>query len=67
MSTPGPARTAFVPPLCPLAVHAFDFSQTGPLIARAEATSRERLAGGMRHADPRWALLPHHHTVVGTG
>ena len=50
-----------IPPLCPLDIHAYDFSHTSTLIARAEAATREWLAAGMRHEDPRWALLPHRH------
>ncbi len=57
----GRCQLIVVPPLCPLAVHAYDFSRTGSLIARAEAASREWLARDMRPADPRWALLPHRH------
>lgn len=57
-----------IPPLCPLAVHAYDFSRTATLIARAGAATREWLTAGTRHADPRWALLPHrHHPAAATG
>lgn len=50
-----------VPPLCPLAVHAYDFTQTGTLIDRARLATRSWLADGARPEDPRWALLPHRH------
>lgn len=50
-----------IPPLCPLAVHAYDFSQTGALIDRATAATRRWLTEGLRPEDPRWALLPHRH------
>jgi NTE family protein len=57
-----------VPPLCPLAIHAYDFSRTRTLIARAEAATRAWLVEGIRHEDPRWALLPHrHHPVPAAG
>jgi NTE family protein len=57
----GRCELIVVPPLCPLAVHAYDFSHTATLIGRAEAATREWLAQGARHRNPAWALLPHRH------
>ncbi|WP_166365903.1 patatin-like phospholipase family protein [Pseudomonas akapageensis] len=50
-----------VPPLCPLAVNTYDFSQTGDLIRRAEAATLHWLEGGLQNKDPHHALAPHHH------
>lgn len=50
-----------VPPLCPLAVNTYDFSQTGELIRRAETTTGHWLKDGLQGKDPRWALAPHRH------
>jgi NTE family protein len=52
-----------VPPLCPLAVSAYDFSHTAELVGRAEAaTTRWLEAGGLDSGGtvPE-ALRPHHH------
>lgn len=52
----------FVPPLCPLDVHAHDFSRTPELIERAAESTREWLKnGGMEHATLPDALRPHGH------
>ena len=50
-----------IPSLCPLAVHAYDFSHTGELIDRAEAATRLWLRGGLDHRDSLTTLLPHRH------
>ncbi|MNT92067.1 hypothetical protein D3C72_2332790 [compost metagenome] len=50
-----------VPPLCPLTVNTYDFSQTGELIRRAETTTGHWLKDGLQGKDPRWALAPHRH------
>jgi NTE family protein len=53
-----------IPSLCPLAVHAYDFSHTGELIDRAEASTRLWLRGGLDNRDALTALLPHRHQVA---
>jgi NTE family protein len=51
-----------VPPLCPLGISAFDFSQTGRLIERAtDATAEWISAGGLRANDIPGSLVPHRH------
>ncbi|WP_305803933.1 patatin-like phospholipase family protein [Stenotrophomonas sp. YIM B06876] len=50
-----------VPPLCPLAVHAYDFSHTSELIGRAEVSTAAWLRDGPEDPDPRWPLAPHRH------
>lgn len=50
-----------IPSLCPLAVHAYDFSHTGELIDRAEAATRLWLRGGLDNRDSLTTLLPHRH------
>ena len=51
-----------VPSLCPVTVSAYDFSQTGTLIDRAETQTREWLeAGGLDRQVIPAALLPHDH------
>lgn len=61
------ARITVVPPLCPLAVSAFDFSHTPALIARAAAQTEAWLqAGGLAQSGPLDVPLahqdgPHHH------
>ncbi|MDT4873589.1 hypothetical protein FQZ97_1088430 [compost metagenome] len=50
-----------VPPLCPLTVNTYDFSQTGELIRRAETATGHWLKDGLQGKDPRWALAPHRH------
>ena len=58
------ARIIVVPPLCPLAVSAFDFSQTSALIERAAAQTTAWLeAGGLAHSGPLDVPLAHqdHH------
>jgi NTE family protein len=56
----GAAELVIVPPLCPLAVSAYDFSTTGALIDRArDATSRWLDRGGLRARGVPGALKPH--------
>ena len=50
-----------IPSLCPLAVHAYDFSPPGELIDRAEAATRLWLRGGLDNRDSLTTLLPHRH------
>ncbi len=51
-----------LPPLCPLRISAYDFSQTSDLIHRAEATTRLWLKkNGLHGAGAPDELLPHHH------
>lgn len=52
-----------VPPLCPLAVHAYDFSQCRDLVARADKATRHWLRDGLPVQDPHWALAPHRHAA----
>lgn len=54
-----------VPPLCPLAVSAFDFSQSASLIERATAQTSEWLeAGGFAGSGPLDVPLAHDHRPV---
>lgn len=54
------ARVTIVPPLCPLAVSVFDFSQTASLIGRAAAQTRDWLAkGGLERTGPLRVPLAH--------
>lgn len=56
------ARITVVPPLCPLAVSVFDFSQTAFLINRAAAQTRNWLKkGGLERTGPLRVPLAHHH------
>lgn len=56
------AEIVIVPPLCPVAVSAYDFSQTADLIHRAEATTRLWLMKkGMDREGAPEELLPHEH------
>lgn len=56
------ARITIVPPLCPLNVSAFDFSQTETLIYRAADQTRAWLAeGGLNRFGPLRVPLAHHH------
>lgn len=58
------ARITIVPPLCPLAVSAFDFSHTAQLIDRAARQTREWLAaGGLNGAHPLHVPLAHHDSL----
>jgi NTE family protein len=51
-----------VPPLCPLAVSSYDFSQGGELIDRAaESTTRWLDDGWLRNSTVPGPLQPHHH------
>ncbi|MGH8121259.1 MAG: patatin-like phospholipase family protein, partial [Rudaea sp.] len=55
------ASIVIVPPLCPQGVSVFDFSQTGALIERAAAQTRDWLdAGGLESSDPLHVPLAHH-------
>ncbi|HQQ69007.1 MAG TPA: patatin-like phospholipase family protein [Alicycliphilus sp.] len=56
------ARIIVVPPLCPLGVSVFDFSQTAALIDKsARQTSAWLAGGGLEHAGPLHIPLAHHH------
>lgn len=51
-----------VPPLCPLAISSYDFSQSGHLIERAEAATAAWLAAdGLSATGVPATLQPHHH------
>lgn len=56
------AELIVVPPLCPVSISAYDFSQTADLIHRAEAATRLWLKKNGLHGDgtPE-QLLPHEH------
>ena len=59
------ARITVVPPLCPLAVSAFDFSQTAGLIERAARQCGDWLTtGGLEHTRPLDVPLAHHDRVA---
>lgn len=59
------ARITIVPPLCPIGVSVFDFSQTASLIERAASETRDWLRqGGLEQARPLPVPLAHHHTAV---
>jgi NTE family protein len=56
------AELIVLPPLCPLTISAYDFSQTRELIHRAEATTRLWLKkSGLHGAGAPDELLPHQH------
>jgi NTE family protein len=56
------AQMMVVPPLCPLAVSAYDFSRGGELVDRAaESTARWLDDGGLRNSGIAGVLQPHHH------
>lgn len=56
------AEITVVPPLCPLDISVFDFSQTAALIYRAADQTRAWLAkGGLGRAGPLHVPLAHHH------
>jgi NTE family protein len=56
------AELIVLPPLCPVAVTAYDFSQTADLIRRAEAATRLWLKqNGLQDRGTPPALLPHEH------
>lgn len=58
----GQARISIVPPLCPLGVSVFDFTQSAHLIERARAQTAEWLAGGgLEHTGPLHVPLAHGH------
>ena len=55
------AQIVVVPPLCPVEVTPYDFSQTASLIERAERSTAEWLAkGGLQSEDIPHTLHPHH-------
>lgn len=54
------ARITIVPPLCPMAVSAFDFSHTAALIRSAARQTNDWLAGGgLEHTGPLHLPLAH--------
>jgi len=56
------AELIVVPPLCPVGVSAYDFSQTADLIRRAEAATRLWLRKkGLEREETPAELLPHEH------
>lgn len=56
------AQLVIVPPLCPLTVTPYDFSQSAKLIRRAEAATRLWLrSGGLEHHGAMPEPLVHHH------
>jgi NTE family protein len=58
----GRAEIVVVPPLCPVSVSAYDFSQTASLIHRAEASTRLWLKQhGLASTGAPEELLPHRH------
>ncbi len=58
----GVADVLIVPPLCPLSMTPYDFSQSADLIYRAEAaTSMWLRNGGLHRFGTPPELLPHHH------
>lgn len=58
----GDASITIVPPLCPLAVSVFDFSQTAALISRSrEETANWFASGGLNRTGPLPLPLAHHH------
>lgn len=59
----GQCQLLVVPPLCPLAVHAFDFTHTAELIERADNATTLWLLDGPPDPDPRWPLTPHRHRI----
>lgn len=55
------ARITIVPPLCPLAISALDFSQTASLIERiCKQTERWIARGGLEQSGPLHVPLAHH-------
>jgi NTE family protein len=54
-----PVPVHLIPPPCPISVTPIDFSQTGELIDRAHAGTRQWVANGCLHAMP--LLVPHPH------
>lgn len=64
----GHTNVAVVPPLCPLAVSAYDFSRTGELIDRAaESTAAWIGRGGLDRNEIPDSLRPHHHQISPEG
>ncbi len=60
------ARIVVVPPLCPLGVSVFDFSQTAALMDKSARQTEAWLAGGgLEHAGPLHVPLAHHHHGTG--
>jgi NTE family protein len=60
----GRCELTVVPPLCPMATHAYDFSRTQDLIRRAEQSTHDWLRDGSPGTNPAWALLPHRHDRI---
>lgn len=55
------AKVVVVPPLCPVEVTPYDFSQTASLIARAKKSTASWLGeGGLQSEEIPHTLLPHH-------
>jgi NTE family protein len=60
------AEVVVLPPLCPVTVSSYDFSQTADLVHRAEAKTRLWLqTKGLQSAGAPHELLPHHHALAG--
>ena len=56
----GKLEIIVVPPLCPVEVTPYDFSQTATLISRAEKSTGEWLRhGGLRSSDLPHTMIPH--------
>ena len=59
------AKVVVVPPLCPIGVSVYDFSQTADLIRRAEATTRLWLKkNGLESSGAPEELVPHEHAQL---
>lgn len=57
------AEIVVLPPLCPITISSYDFSQTAELVRRAEATTRLFLQrGGLQRRGAPEELLPHEHS-----
>lgn len=55
------AEIVVVPPLCPVEVTPYDFSQTASLIKRAQRSTRDWLrSGGLQSREIPHTLIPHH-------
>jgi len=61
-------RVSIVPPLCPLAGSAYDFSRSAELIERAAASTRQWLeTGGLEQGGVPDAMHPHRHHPADIG
>jgi NTE family protein len=59
------AEIVVVPPLCPIKITAYDFSESEALIRRAAASTREWLAtGGLSRSEIPHELTPHDHLEI---